>query len=77
MMPLSGAFFVLSEFPSEIRNLFYWIPLSHIFELLRYGWFDSAKPDFIDPMYLGIWMFGSTLIGLLLISVVRKRIQLS
>ncbi|UVO52383.1 ABC transporter permease [Sphingomonas sp. SUN019] len=77
MMPLSGAFFVLSELPSEVRKVFYWVPLSHIFELLRYGWFDAANPDFIDPMYLGIWLMASTLIGLLLISVVRKRIELN
>lgn len=77
MMPLSGAFFVLDKLPSEIRDVFYWVPMAHVFELLRYGWFHSASPDFIDPYYLGLWLLGSTLIGLLLISVVRKRIQLS
>lgn len=75
MMPLSGAFFTMQALPKEAREILLTIPLAHIFELLRYGWFKSAKPDFIDYTYLGAWLLGSMLIGLLLISTIRKRIH--
>jgi capsular polysaccharide transport system permease protein len=77
MLPLSGAFYMMEYIPSPIRNVILYIPMAHCFELLRYGWFRSASPDFIDWGYLGSWLIGGTLIGLLLLSVVRKRIQLS
>lgn len=76
MMPLSGAFFTMNGLPREIREVLLYIPLSHIFELLRYGWFKSAKPDYIDVQYLVVWILGSTLFGLLLISEARRRIHM-
>jgi capsular polysaccharide transport system permease protein len=76
MMPLSGAFFVMHSLPREVREVLLAVPLAHIFELLRYGWFKSATPDYIDPGYLAIWVLGSMLLGLLLISVARKRIHM-
>ena len=77
MMPLSGAFFMMDMLPGPIRNAFLWIPLAHIFEILRYGWFKSASPDYFSISYLGCWIAGSMLIGLLLISVVRRRIHMT
>lgn len=75
LMPLSGCFFMLEAMPGPIREVMLYIPLAHIFELLRYGWFRSATPQYIDVYYLGGWILASMLIGLLLISDVRKRIQ--
>lgn len=77
LMPLSGAFFCLDWLPSSARHVLEWVPLVHIFELLRYGWFSGAKSDYIDPIYLGGWLLGSMLVGLLLIATVRGRIHLS
>lgn len=74
MMPLSGAFFTLQALPGPLRDAFEWIPLAHIFETLRYGWFRAAVPYYISPGYLLAWLLGMTLLGLLLISLVRKRI---
>jgi capsular polysaccharide transport system permease protein len=76
MMPLSGAFFTMHSLPKEVRDVLLTIPLAHIFELLRYGWFKSAHPEYIDAGYLAIWLLGSTLLGLLLISVARKSIHM-
>lgn len=76
MMPLSGAFFTMASLPGPLRDLFLWIPLAHIFEILRYGWFKSATIEYVSPSYLGGWLLISTLIGLLLISIVRKRIHM-
>ena len=77
MMPLSGAFFVIDVLPPQLRSILLKIPLAHIFETIRYGWFKSASPKYIDEAYLLAWILGTTLIGLLLISVTRRRIQLA
>lgn len=74
MMPLSGAFFTLQGLPGPLRDAFEWIPLAHIFEILRYGWFRAAVDDYFSISYLLAWLMGMTLLGLLLISLVRKRI---
>ncbi len=76
LMPLSGAFFILNALPPQARDVLLWIPLPHIFEILRYGWFQAAVITYVDWFYLAKWVFISTLIGLLLISAVRKRIHM-
>lgn len=77
MMPLSGAFFTMEMLPGYVRDIFLYIPLAHIFETLRYGWFKSATIEYVDWLYLGKWLLIMTLLGLLLISVVRKRIHMT
>jgi capsular polysaccharide transport system permease protein len=76
MMPLSGAFFALKWLPTELAEAFTWVPLSHVFELLRYGQFRSATAEFIDPWYLVAWILGPMIVGLLGISVMRSRIHM-
>ena len=76
LMPLSGAFFTMSALPKPVRDVLLSIPIAHIYEIMRYGWFKSAKPDFIDVGYLVAWILGMLLLGLLLISVARKRIHM-
>ncbi|WP_085809739.1 ABC transporter permease [Sphingomonas sp. TZW2008] len=76
MMPLSGAFFVMNALPGGLRDFFLKIPLAHIYEIMRYGWFKSARSEYIDGLYLGGWILGTLLIGLLLISTVRQRIHM-
>lgn len=76
MMPLSGAFFTMASLPDSIRKIFLVVPLAHIFEILRYGWFVSAHSEYIDPLYLLAWLLGSTLVGLLLLSLARQRIHM-
>lgn len=74
MLPLSGAFFSMDFVPSSIRELLLWIPLAHIFEILRYGWFKSATLEYVDWLYLTGWIVFPFLGGLLALSVVRKKI---
>lgn len=77
MMPLSGAFFTMDALPKQIREVLLAIPLAHCYEMMRYGWFKSAKPDYIDLPYLGAWILGLTFIGLLLLSLARRRIHMT
>lgn len=77
MMPLSGAFFVMAMLPKQLRDMFLWVPLAHIFEILRYGWFYSATNRYIDMSYLLGWQIMLTLLGLILLSGARKRIHMA
>lgn len=76
MLPLSGVFVMMQWVPAKFRPFFSVIPMSHIFEMLRYGWFVSAVPYFIDAWYLAGWIFGSTLFGLLAIAAVKRKIHM-
>lgn len=77
MMPLSGAFFTMDMLPGPIRTVFLYIPLAHIFEIMRYGWFYSASGRWFSTPYVVAWLLGITLIGLILLSQARKRIHMS
>ncbi|MCC2978676.1 MULTISPECIES: ABC transporter permease [unclassified Sphingomonas] len=76
LMPLSGAFFTMHALPKQVRDVLLSIPLAHCYEMMRYGWFKSAKSVYIDLAYLGGWILGLILLGLLLLSVTRKRIHM-
>ncbi len=76
LMPLSGAFFTMHALPRQVRDILLTIPLAHCYEIMRYGWFKSAKSFYIDLAYLSAWILGLILLGLLLLSVARKRIQM-
>lgn len=77
MVGLSGSFFMMAWLPHPFRDWLTWVPLTSIFELVRYGWFHDTNLDYFFPLYL----FGScvflTWIGLILVSRVRDRIHLS
>ena len=76
MMPLSGAFFTMDMVPPQIRQAFLYVPLAHIFEILRYGWFYSASGEYFSAPFMIAWLLGITLVGLILLSQARKRIHM-
>ncbi len=76
-MPISGAFIAMAWIPEPYRGYLLWVPLPHAFEMVRYGQFASATLEYVDIPYATAWNVGLTLIGLLIISTVRKRIHLN
>ena len=76
-LPLSGAFFALSWFPENIQRLLLWVPLVHIFELLKIGQFDGFASPHLDLAYAIGWCGMLTLGGLLAIARLRARVDLS
>lgn len=75
MVPLSGAFITMDFLPSWSRPYMAWNPMMSIFELARYGMFESARPDYIYPGYIIAVCAGLTYWGLLAIRRVRKDIH--
>lgn len=76
LMPASGAFFQLQWIPEPYRTLLSWLPLTQIFELARYGQFESGTLAYVDFPYL----LGSNLLllfaGLVALKIVRRRLHL-
>lgn len=52
MLPLSGAFFLLSSLPVGIREYFLWIPMVHGTEMFRSGYFGDRITTYESPGYL-------------------------
>ncbi|MDB5662282.1 MAG: Capsular polysaccharide transport system permease protein [Sphingomonas bacterium] len=77
MIPLSGAFFQVEWIPQPYREWLLWIPLPHIFELMRYGQFRSADLRYFDGGYVVAFCLVLTWVGLISVKLLRKRIHLS
>ena len=76
LMPLSGAFFQLSWIPEPYRTWLSWFPMTQIFELVRYGQFDSADQRYVDIPYIIGWNLILTYAGLLALRIVRRHVHL-
>lgn len=76
MMPLSGAFFAVEWMPVSIQNAADWFPLVNIFEITRYGMFETASDKHLFPAYLIANCAVFTYTGLIGIRRVRNRIHL-
>jgi capsular polysaccharide transport system permease protein len=76
LMPASGAFFRLQWLPEPYRGWLGWLPMTQIFELSRYGQFESATLDYVNFPYL----IGSNLFllftGLVALRAVRRSVHL-
>jgi len=76
MMPLSGAFIAVGWVPEPYRSYMLWIPLPHIFEMVRYGQFETAPSEYFSLGYATAWNAVLTLLGLRIAASTRKRIHL-
>lgn len=63
-------------FPHRFYDLVSWWPMSSFFEEMRYGWFYAASGDYFFPLYVCSCCMVLTLIGLLWIRVVRRKVEL-
>lgn len=76
LMPASGAFYQLQWLPEPYRTWLSWLPLTQIFELARYGQFESAALTYVDfPYLVGCNLF-LLFSGLLALKVVRRSVHL-
>ena len=77
MIPLSGAFFQMEWIPLPYRDWLSWVPLPHIFELMRYGQFRNTNLKYFDAQYVIGFCLVMTWLGLISVKLLRKRIHLS
>jgi len=77
MVPLSGAFVTVSFLPPWAQAAMGWNPMSSIFEMARYGQFESASDRYIYWQYVVAFCSVTTYWGLLAVRRVRKRIRVA
>ena len=76
MVGLSGAFTPIGWLPHPFREWLTYIPMTNIFELARYGQFQSFNLDYFYPKYIIGSCLVLTWVGLLQMRLVRARIHL-
>ncbi|MDB5688137.1 MAG: transporter [Sphingomonas bacterium] len=76
MMPLSGAFYRVEWIPETYRQYLEWFPLPQIFEMCRYGYFQSAKDTYFHVPYLIGCCLVLSYIGLVAMKIVRGKVHL-
>ncbi|RMB25761.1 capsular polysaccharide transport system permease protein [Sphingomonas sp. PP-F2F-G114-C0414] len=77
MIPLSGAFYQVIWVPQPYRDYLLYNPFPQIFELVRYGQFESATLEYVNYTYINAWILGLNLVGLLMIRAVKHRIHMT
>jgi capsular polysaccharide transport system permease protein len=77
MVGLSASFFQVGWMPPLVREILGWIPLTSLFELVRYGWFRGTNLDYYHGGYaLAVCAF-LTWSGLIMTRRVQYKIHLS
>lgn len=74
-LPMSGAFFMMWWMPEGFRDVMWWVPTVHIYELIREAYYGPIVPYYYDLGYLAAWMLASNAIGLLTLRVARPHME--
>lgn len=75
MIPLSGAFAMVSWLPAKTREIYMILPLPHAIEMLRAGVFGEFVPTYYDGLYALVWGTAMNVMGMLLIASARDQID--
>jgi capsular polysaccharide transport system permease protein len=77
MIPLSGAFYEIGWIPEPYRGYLVYVPLPHVFEIIRYGVFESAPDDYLNFEYVTAFCMVLSFFGLVAVKSVRYRVHLN
>jgi capsular polysaccharide transport system permease protein len=75
-MPISGAFSFISDLPAPVRPYVALFPPAELTEMAREGIFESFTSLYVSVPYLICWCGGLSLLGILLLRVIRRRVDL-
>jgi capsular polysaccharide transport system permease protein len=75
LIPISGAFYMISWIPPFARKYALALPFVHCFEMIRRGFFGEFVTTYYNPLYAMAWATGFTIIALLLTRFVRDRVE--
>lgn len=72
ILPLSGAFFMVSWLPKSAQDYALAVPLVHIYEMFRAGFFGRTVETHYSIGYAAIWATGLTALGIWAVQSSRK-----
>lgn len=75
LFPISGALFMVSWLPTNVRDIVLWIPMVHTTEMLRDGFFGNIVQAYYDLSYFFIFTIILSIIGFSLSKILEKRLQ--
>ena len=75
VIPISGAWFSMSNLPPSFRDVLQWFPMPLIFEQARYGQFETSPGRFVSPAYVIGWCAALTFAGLLFTRRIRAKVH--
>lgn len=75
LIPISGAFYMVSWLPPSAREYIMWIPFVHGIEMVRAGVFGEFVATYYNPGYALLSGAIMNIAGLLIISASRDRIE--
>ena len=75
LIPISGAFFMVSWLPPAYRETFLLVPFPHAIEMIRAGVFGEFTATYYDPPYALVWAAIFNIVGMALIYGARDRIN--
>ena len=75
LVPLSGTFYMAAWVPPHFRRILLAFPFIHGVEMVRGGYLGPFVPVYFDVAYASAWASVFTVIGLLLLNIVRTRVE--
>ena len=75
LIPLSGAFFMVSWLPKQFQELYLLVPIPHGIEMVRAGIFGPFVETHYHAPYALIWAGVLNFIGLTLLADARDRVD--
>lgn len=76
MLPISGCFFMVEWLPTFAREVVWYIPTVHCYELFRGGWLGEGFATHYDIWYPLAWTLGVLAVGIATIGRVRDHLHL-
>lgn len=74
-IPLTGAFYMVWWFPTEVQEFLLVIPPVHMFEIIREGQFGPVVPYHYDLTYTLACCAAANILGLLALTAAKRRIE--
>jgi len=75
-LPICGMFFLVESLPDWLQELALYVPMVHLFELMRDGQFGSRFTAHYDLGYVAAWILLTHLLGLAALRITRRRLGL-
>ncbi len=76
LLPLTGAFYMVSWLPETAREIVMMSPMVHANEMFRGGFFGAAVPTYWDVTYLALWALAVNAVGWSLVRKAQDHIEI-